>query len=159
MYRYNKRSGKYVSEYLNDRILRYTQERNESNQLIGKKKNGLKKHEFGKLYENWKQETKREIGYIGESESKLAGDLFNTNHASLKGLGLRKYRHIKGSEQDHANIRAKRRARALKRDLKSKQDIQKKRITKLKRERFRKWWLKNKDKVKARKRLRRLRPY
>ncbi|ETO28651.1 hypothetical protein RFI_08479 [Reticulomyxa filosa] len=184
LHRYNPNTRKYVTEFMGDRMLRLMQERDESGRMI---KNT---HQYGKLYEQWQNESKRKIGVIGEVETSLPKvSAFVANdtesgwnffadtdkdkqvessstdapvsivHQSLKGLGLPKFRHIKGTPLEDARSRAKKRRETLKNELKSKEKIKQQRVGKMKREQFQKWWEKNKDRVKKRKSLRRKRPF
>ena len=95
---------------------------------------------------------------IGESENVRNNEIMH-EHKSMKALGLKKFRHTKGSAMDMANQFGKEKLKNLKKEEDVHRDIKKKKIKKIKREQFKKWWSKNSDKVKKRKALRRRRPY
>merc|ERR1712039_141028 len=140
-------TGKYVTEFMGDRVKRYMQESNESAKQIV---NG-NKHEFGKLYREWTLKTKREIAVNGSQEVDAKS---NANNA--RSLGLRKFRHMKGSEEHYQSKRAQKRLKSIRQSSAAKVERKKEKVKKFKREKFRKWWQKNRDRVKLRKGKRRM---
>ena len=165
LFKYNKNTGRYVTEYLGDRLLRYMNEKNESNNNIAND------HKYGNKYRLWKCQTKKEIQNIGEMEDNRLtininrdikdknNDISINKHKSIKELGLKRFRHAKGGTTDWIKKSEKQKYLNLKKTLKSKKDIKKKKIEKIKKDKFRDWWAKNKTRVKKRKAMRRRRPY
>merc|ERR1712154_528234 len=105
LYRYNANSRKYVTEYMGDRINRFMTEKNESSKNIN-----TSKHEYGKLYKEWTLKSKREIAINGSYEKQDV----NTNNNLL--MGLRKHRHIKGSNQYYQNQRSHKKIQAMRKE-------------------------------------------
>merc|ERR1712228_1122806 len=144
LYRFNPNSRKYVTEYLGDRINRFMTEKNESSKNV----NGTK-HEYGKLYKEWTLKSKRQI--------LINGSYDNKNDVRL--MGLRKHRHMKGSDEYYQGLRAQKRINSIRNEGVSRERSKKEKIKKFKREKFRKWWAKNRDRVKLRKGKRKMRAY
>jgi len=147
LYRFNPNTRRYVTEFMGDRMLRYFREKNECNQNIN-----AARHKYGKLYEEWKMKSKREIGVNGSTEKELKVE-------DAKSLGLRKHRHIQGTNAFFDKQRERKKLSAIKMQQMNKEKQQKVRVQKLKRQRFAKWWQKNRDKVKSRKAKRRNRGF
>eukprot|EP01084_Bolivina_argentea_P040826 75362_1 len=149
LYRYSGSNNKYVTEYFGDRINRFMSEKNESANVIN---NNRKR--YGKLYKEWQLKSKREIGLNGSYER----DDVNYEN-DRKVMGYRKYRYVRGTNEYHDNVRAKKRIVAIRNENNLKDKNRKDKIKKFKRERFRKWWTNNKDRVKGRKAGRKRRGY
>ena len=155
LYRYNPNSGKYVTEFMGDRINRYLKEKNESSRNVNNST-----HKYGKLYQEWKLKSKREIAINGSIEKeKIMINNNDSNNKFIKNLGLRQHRHIKGSNEYFQKQRAQKRINAIRSDNLNKEKRKKEKIKKFKREKFKKWWTKNKERVKIRKGKRRMRGF
>lgn len=151
MYKFNERKRKYVTEFLGDRMNRFLREKNEANHFVDGRT-----YKYGKLYQAWKMKSKREISVIGSREKTESNFV---KMQKQRFYGVKRYRHTMGSESHFATLRERKKEKYLKNEIKSIQNNKRETIKKVKRERFRKWWSKNKSQVKNRKRLRKMLPY
>jgi len=149
LYRYNPNTRKYVTEFMGDRMLRYFKEKNEANKNVN-----AAQHKYGRLYEEWKLKSKREIAINGSFENYKE---IKTDNTFIKNLGLKR-RHQQKNEQFEKQ-RMQKRLHAINEEKQGKETRQKDKMKKFKRDKFKKWWSKNKDRVKQRQSKRRTRGY
>jgi len=89
---------KYVTKFLTDEVKNQYSNKNDKGKAndmrINKQKN----------YKMWQKFTKKRLGAAGEDEDSSSAHLGN-NHKDLKSLGLKKFKHMKGSNEYEARKR------------------------------------------------------